>query len=52
MRDAGVRDLPKALDVVIGRMIDSSWVVKEGQLFSLKFIGRDFVEKDLPPSKA
>jgi len=50
LKDSGVRDLPKALDVVLSRMIDSAWVVKDGQQFSLKFIGRDHVEQRLPPS--
>lgn len=48
MRLAGVRDLPKALDVIIGRMIDSQWVVREGrQQFALKFVGRDHVEQNV-----
>jgi hypothetical protein len=39
--------LPKALDVVLGRMLESQWTIREGQLFSLKFVGRDHVEQNL-----
>jgi hypothetical protein len=45
MRLSGIKDLPKALDVTIKRMIDDSFVIKDGLGFALKFVGRDFVEK-------
>lgn len=45
---SGIRELPKALDVILGRMIDSQWVVRDGQgVFALKFVGRDHVEQKL-----
>lgn len=45
---SGIRNLPKALDVILGRMMDNQWVVREGQgLFALKFVGRDHVEHKL-----
>ncbi|MGN6534548.1 MAG: hypothetical protein ACTHKQ_02295 [Mesorhizobium sp.] len=48
LRLAGIRDLPKALDVIIGKMIDIQWVVRDGpQMFALKFVGRDYVEHKL-----
>jgi hypothetical protein len=39
--------LPKALDVVLLRMSELQWVVRDGQQFSLKFVGRDHVEQKL-----
>lgn len=45
---AGVKDLPKALDVVLNKMIQDQWIVREGQGFAAKFIGRNRVENDLP----
>jgi hypothetical protein len=48
LRLAGIRDLPKALDVTIGKMVDLQWVVRDGpQMFALKFVGRDHVEHKL-----
>lgn len=48
LRLAGIRNLPKALDVLIGKMVDMQWVVKDGpQMFALKFVGRDHVENKL-----
>jgi hypothetical protein len=44
----GVKDLPKALDVVLGKMIQEQTIIKEGAGFSTKFIGRNRVENDLP----
>ena len=44
MKLAGVKPLPKAIDVVLGRMISDNWAVKEGSGFSTKFVGRDHVE--------
>jgi hypothetical protein len=41
----GERELPKALDVVIGQLSKENWVVKEGRGFALKFLARDYVEK-------
>ncbi|WP_157072326.1 hypothetical protein [Brevundimonas bacteroides] len=51
MRLGGIKPLPKALDVVLGRMATDNWVAKEGKLFSMKFVGRDFVDENLPPKK-
>lgn len=48
LRLAGIRDLPKALDVIMGKMVDIQWVVRDGpQMFALKFVGRDHVEHKL-----
>lgn len=47
----GERELPKALDVVIGRLLKDNWVARDGRAFTLKFQARDFVEK-LSPSPA
>lgn len=48
LRLSGIRELPKALDVILARMIDAQWVVREGQgMFALKFVGRDHVEQKL-----
>jgi hypothetical protein len=44
----GVKDLPKALDVVLGKMIQDQWVIREGAGFAVKFIGRNRVENELP----
>lgn len=44
----GVKDLPKALDVVLGKMIQDQWVIREGVGFAVKFIGRNRVENELP----
>lgn len=51
MRLGGIKPLPKALDVVLGRMATDNWVSKDGKLFSMKFVGRDFVDENLPPKK-
>lgn len=48
MRLSGERDLPKALDVLIARMIDDNWVSREAEGFALKFLARDYVEQKLP----
>jgi hypothetical protein len=45
---AGVKDLPKALDVVILRLMQEQMVVREEGGFAAKFIGRNFVEQELP----
>jgi hypothetical protein len=45
---AGIKDLPKALDVVLGKMIQDQWVIREGGGFAVKFIGRNRVENELP----
>ncbi|TPM91620.1 hypothetical protein [Mesorhizobium sp. B2-1-3A] len=48
LRLSGIRELPKALDVLLARMMDSQWVVRDGpQQFALKFIARDHVEHKL-----
>jgi hypothetical protein len=44
----GVKDLPKALDVVILKLIQDQMVVREDAGFVAKFIGRNFVDQDLP----
>lgn len=44
----GIKDLPKALDVVLGNMIQNQFVVREGAGFTVKFVGRNRVENDLP----
>lgn len=44
----GIKDLPKALDVVLGNMIQDQWIVREGGSFAVKFIGRNRVENELP----
>ena len=46
---AGVKELPKALDVVLGRMQKEHHVTKDDDGFSVKFVGRQRVETDLPP---
>ena len=45
---AGVKDLPKALDVVLGKMIQDQLIVRDGVGFAVKFIGRNRVDNDLP----
>lgn len=45
---AGVKDLPKALDVVLGNMVQHQYVVRDGSGFTVKFVGRNRVESDLP----
>jgi hypothetical protein len=44
----GVRDLPKALDVVLLRLMQDQMVVREEGGFAAKFVGRNFVEQELP----
>lgn len=46
----GVKDLPKAVDVVLGKLLQEQMVVRDETGFSAKFIGRNFVEQDLPKS--
>jgi hypothetical protein len=41
----GEKDLPKAIDVVIGQLQKDNWLTREGRLFTLKFLARDYVEK-------
>ncbi len=48
MRGAGIKDLPKALDVLFVQMIDNQWLSREDGGFALKFLARDFVEQKLP----
>lgn len=51
LRSSGEKDLPKALDVVVAKMLKDNWVTKEKDGVSLKFVARDFVEKSLPPTE-
>jgi len=44
LRLSGIKALPKALDVLISRLVEMQWVARDGLNFKLKFIGRDFVE--------
>jgi hypothetical protein len=48
LRLSGEKELPKALDVVIARMLTDNWVIREKDGIALKFVGRDFVEASLP----
>jgi hypothetical protein len=48
MRLGGVKGLPKALDVVLQRLVQDQMIVRETDGFVAKFIGRDFVEQELP----
>lgn len=52
MHLGGIKPLPKAIDVVLGKLTGENWVVRDGKTFSLKFVGRDFVTENLPPQKA
>ena len=45
---SGVKDLPKALDVVLQRLIKDQMVVRETDGYAAKFVGRNRVERDLP----
>jgi hypothetical protein len=47
---SGVKDLPKALDVVLLRLAQEQKVVREPGGFAVKFVGRNRVERDLPRS--
>jgi len=49
---SGVRELPKALDVLMPKLLNLQWVVKEGSNFALKFVGRDFVDQKLGQKEA
>lgn len=44
----GVKDLPKAVDVVLGKLMQEQMVVREDTGFAAKFIGRNFVDQELP----
>lgn len=44
----GIKPLPRALDVVLLKLIQEQMVVREEGGFAAKFIGRDFVEQQLP----
>ena len=50
LRLSGEKELPKALDVVLNRMINDNWTTREGKGFALKFPARDFVDQHLPRS--
>ncbi len=45
---SGVRDLTKALDVVLQRLLKEQMVVREAGGFAAKFLGRNRVERYLP----
>jgi hypothetical protein len=45
---AGVKDLPKALDVVLLKLAQEQMVVRDENGYAAKFVGRNFVENDLP----
>ena len=45
---AGVKPLPKAIDVVLLRLVQDQYVVREATGFAAKFLGREFVEQELP----
>lgn len=45
---AGVKPLPKAIDVVLLRLIQDQHVLREESGFTAKFLGREFVEQELP----
>jgi hypothetical protein len=49
MRLGGVKPLPKAVDVVLARLMQDQFVVRDGGGFAAKFLGREFVEDQLPP---
>jgi hypothetical protein len=46
----GVKDLPKALDVVLLKLMQDQMVVREEGGFAAKFVGRNFVDHELPRS--
>jgi hypothetical protein len=46
----GIKDLPKAIDVVLLRLIQEQMVVREDSGFVAKFIGRNFVNQEMPKS--
>jgi len=46
----GIKDLPKALDVVLLRLIQDQMIIRDDTGFTAKFVGRNFVEQDLPRS--
>jgi hypothetical protein len=52
LRLSGEKELPKALDVLLARMIDENLVSREQDGFALKFLARDYVEQKLPGSEA
>lgn len=48
---AGIDPLPKALDVVLQRLMSEQLAEKSGDGYFLKFLGQSRVEKDLPSSQ-
>lgn len=44
----GVKDLPKAIDVVLLRLVQDQMVVRDENGFAAKFVGRNFVDQELP----
>lgn len=48
MRLGGEKALPKALDVVVSRMIGDNWAMREQEGVALKFPAKDHVEQNLP----
>jgi hypothetical protein len=51
LRLSGEKDLPKALDVVVARMLKDNLAIREKDGVALKFVGRDLVEKSLPSAE-
>lgn len=48
MRLGGEKALPKALDVVVSRMVNDNWATREHEGVALKFPAKDHVEQNLP----
>lgn len=44
----GIKDLPKALDLALARLGDDQKIIREKNAFSMKFVGRQYVEDTLP----
>jgi hypothetical protein len=44
----GIKDLPKALDVLLLRLLQDQMIVRENGGFAMKFIGRNYVDNNLP----
>jgi hypothetical protein len=52
MKLGGVKTLPQAIDVVIGKMVSDNWATKDGKKYSMKFVGREYIEENLPAGKS
>lgn len=46
MRLCGEKKLPKAIDVVLQKMIKENWATREGDGFSLKFLAKDYAAEE------